>query len=120
MFLKSKKFFKKRVRRSSLFYFSKKRIYLTSSKIKLFVFKAVFKKLTKLAKVLKVKTYICFKKNLIISKKSKNSRMGKGKGQNTYNVVFINNSFLDQKNTPTTRFLKIKKKLNYFLKNKIK
>ncbi len=120
MFLNNRRFFKKRKKICSFFSFEKKAIYLSLVKIRLFFFKLVFKKLLKLSKRLKVLVFFCFKKNIILSKKSKNSRMGKGKGSNSYSVSSIKNKFLNLKNLSDCRYLKLKKRFNFFLKKKIK
>lgn len=120
MFIKNKRFFKKRFLKNNKMIFFKKTLYLNLLKFKIFFFKNIFKKFIKISKKFKIKIYFCFKKNLIISKKSKNSRMGKGKGQNKYNIVFSKNTFLKFKKISNMRYFKIKKKLNFFFKNKIK
>jgi hypothetical protein len=120
MYLSNRRFFKKRFKLSSVFTVKKNTIYSTVLKLRPFFFKSILKKVIKLSKKSKVRVFVCFKKNLIVSKKSKNSRMGKGKGSNIYKFSFLKNTLFSFYNTSKTRFFKVKKKLNYFLKNKIK
>jgi hypothetical protein len=120
MFVKSKGFFKKRFKLKSIIVPNRHTLYLSLLKLRPFFIKGILKKLIKLSKKLKVKTFVCFRKNLIISKKSKNSRMGKGKGANTYKISFFKNKLFLLKKVSKSRFLKIKSKVNYFIKNKVK
>jgi hypothetical protein len=119
MFIKNKRFFKKRKKVKSFFFFKKNTLYLFLLKLRPYFFRFIFKKLLKLSKRSKSKIFFCFKKNLIVSKKSKNSRMGKGKGGNSYFLSFTKNKIFFFENFSKTRLLKLKKKTNYFLKNKI-
>lgn len=118
MFLKNKRCFKKRGPVNNYFYPSKSCFLTLLLKFRLFTIKPLLKKLIKLSKIKKIKVFLSLKKNMIISKKSKNSRMGKGKGSNVSNFCLNKNKLFRVTNISSTRFSKIKKKISFFLKNK--
>jgi hypothetical protein len=119
MLLKNKRFFKKRKKNIKNVYVFKNTIYFLLLKFRFFFIKSLLKKLVKLSKRQKTLVYFCVKKNLIISKKSKNSRMGKGKGSNFQKISTTSNKLFILRKISKTRFFKIKKKLNFFLKKTV-
>lgn len=93
--------------------------FLKKNKLSLKPLSLIFKKLIKLSKKKKSMFFFYLKKNLVLSKKSKNCRMGKGKGQNISKLSFNRNLLFRVSFLCFTRTYKLKKKINFFLKKKI-
>ena len=112
-----KKYFKNRHNKIKKIYFKKNNVFkkvvfpirnvLFFRKNKYFLYKRFFKKLTKKRFL---KTYVFLKVNFKMFKKSKNSRMGKGKGSFfRWNIVLSkNNKIVFMKKISFFKFLKKK------------